>query len=60
MKKLVFISAVSGVGKSTACEYINKNNLLVDYAILDIDDLENINNYNKELNLYMGIKEYEM
>ena len=22
MKKLIFISAVSGVGKSTACEYI--------------------------------------
>ncbi len=47
MKKLVFISAVSGVGKSTACEYIKKNNLLEDYVVFDIDDLENINNYNE-------------
>lgn len=46
MKKLIFISAVSGVGKSTACDYIKNNNLLEDYAIYDIDDLENINNYN--------------
>lgn len=47
MKKLVFISAVSGVGKSTTCEYIKNNNLLEDYAIFDIDDLENINDYNE-------------
>ena len=55
MKKLVFISAVSGVGKSTACEYINKNNLLVDYAIFDIDDLENINNYTVSIEKYRTI-----
>ena len=47
MKKLLFLSAVSGVGKSTTCEYIRNNNLLEDYAIFDIDDLENINNYNE-------------
>lgn len=47
LKKLIFISAVSGVGKSTACEYITNNNLLEDYAIFDIDDLENINEYNE-------------
>lgn len=47
MKKLIFISAVSGVGKSTACEYIKNNNLLEDYAIFDIDKLENINEYNE-------------
>ena len=47
MKQLIFISAVSGVGKSTTCEYINNNNLLEDYAIFDIDDLENINKYNE-------------
>lgn len=47
LKKLIFISAVSGVGKSTACEYIKNNNLLNDYAIFDIDDLENINEYNE-------------
>lgn len=45
---LIFISAVSGVGKSTACEYIKNNNLLEDYSIFDIDDLENINEYNSE------------
>ena len=47
LRKLIFISAVSGVGKSTACEYIKKSNLLNDYAIFDIDDLENINEYNE-------------
>ena len=47
MKKLVFISAVSGVGKSSTCEYIKNNNLLKDYAIFDIDELENINEYNE-------------
>ena len=47
LKKLIFISAASGVGKSTACEYITNNNLLQDYAIFDIDDLENINEYNE-------------
>ena len=47
MKKLIFISAVCGVGKSTNCEYIRNNNLLEDYAIFDIDDLENINDYNE-------------
>jgi len=44
--KLVFLSAVCGVGKSTACDYIKNNNLLDEYAIFDIDDLENINDYN--------------
>ena len=47
LRKLIFISAVSGVGKSTACEYIKKSNLLNGYAIFDIDDLENINEYNE-------------
>lgn len=47
MKKIVFISAVSGVGKSTTCNYIKDNNLLVDCDIYDIDDLVNINNYDK-------------
>ncbi len=46
MKKLIFISAVSGVGKSATCQYIKDNNLLSDFAIYDIDDLENINDYN--------------
>ena len=47
MKVLIFISAVCGVGKSTNCEYIRNNNLMEDYAIFDMDDLENINNYNE-------------
>lgn len=46
MKKIIFLSAVSGVGKSTTCEYINDNHLLEDYIIFDIDELENINEYN--------------
>ena len=46
MKKIIFISAVSGVGKSTTCNYIKDNDLLVDYDIYDIDDLANINDYN--------------
>ena len=47
MIKLVFISGVSGVGKSTICEYIKQNNLLKNYKIFDIDDLENINDYDE-------------
>lgn len=47
MKKIIFISAVCGVGKSTTCDYIRNNNLLEGYDIFDIDDLENINNYNE-------------
>lgn len=48
LKKLIFISAVSGVGKSTTCDYIKDNKLLDNYAIFDIDDLENINEYNND------------
>jgi len=47
MKKLIFISAVSGVGKSTTCKYIKDNKLINNYEIYDIDDLENIHNYNE-------------
>ena len=51
--KIIFISAVSGVGKTTTCEYIDKNNLLDDYIIFDIDDLENINDYSEtDYNLF--------
>lgn len=45
MRKIIFVSAVSGCGKSVTCQYIKDNNLLEDYVIYDIDDLENINNY---------------
>ncbi len=44
--KLIFMSAVSGVGKSVTCDYIKNNNMLEDYVIFDIDELENINEYN--------------
>ena len=44
--KLIFLSAVSGVGKSVTCDYIKNNNMLEDYVIFDIDELENINEYN--------------
>lgn len=43
--RLIFISAVSGVGKTTTCDYIKKNHLLEDYVVFDIDDLENVNDY---------------
>lgn len=42
---LIFISAVSGVGKTTICKYMIDNNLLEGHAIFDIDELENINEY---------------
>ena len=45
---LIFISAVSGVGKTTTLDYIKDNNLLDNYVIFDIDDLENINNYSSD------------
>lgn len=48
LKKLFFISAVSGVGKSTTCNYIKDNRLLENYVIFDIDELENINEYNND------------
>ena len=48
MKTIVFISGVSGVGKTSICEYIKNNNALKEYTVFDIDDLENINDYNKE------------
>ena len=48
LKKLIFISAVSGVGKSTTCNYIKDNGLLENYVIFDIDELENINEYNND------------
>jgi len=53
MKKLIFISAVSGVGKTTTIDYIKNNNLLDDYDIFDIDNLVNIHDYNSdEYNLF--------
>lgn len=48
MKKVFFLSAVSGVGKTTTCHYIENNNLLKNYSIFDIDELENINEYNSD------------
>ena len=47
-KKIIFISGVCGVGKSAICNYINNNKLLNNYVVFDIDDLDNINNYNKD------------
>ena len=46
--RLVFTSAVSGVGKTTTCDYIKNNNLLENYDVFDIDDLENVNDYNSD------------
>lgn len=43
--RLVFVSGVCGVGKTTVCNYIKNNDLLSNYAIFDIDELENINDY---------------
>ena len=48
MKKIIFISSVSGVGKTTTCDYITTNNLLENYVTFDIDDLENVNDYDNE------------
>lgn len=52
MKKIIFISAVCGVGKSTTCDYIRDNNLLENYAIFDVDDLVNVHEYNQTSLLY--------
>lgn len=46
--KIVFISGVCGSGKSSICEHIKENKLLDDYNVFDIDDLENINDYNED------------
>lgn len=45
MKKLIFITAVSGVGKSTVCDYIKNSQKLDYYEVFDIDDLENVHDY---------------
>lgn len=50
MRQIVFISGVSGVGKTTICEYIKDK--LDNYIVFDIDDLENVNNYNNTYNLF--------
>ena len=52
MKKIIFISAVCGVGKSTTCEYIKKYKLLENYDIFDVDDLVNVHEYNQPGLLY--------
>lgn len=52
MKKIIFISAVCGVGKSATCDYIKNNSLLNDYAVFDIDDLVNVHEYNQNNLLY--------
>ena len=44
---IVFVSGVCGSGKSTICEYIRKHKLIKDYSVFDMDELENINNYNE-------------
>ena len=48
MKKIIFISAVCGVGKSTTIEYMNNNKLLNNYDIFDIDDIINYHEYKNE------------
>ena len=52
MKKIIFISAVCGVGKSTICEYIKSNNLLKDYELFDADNLLNIHDYDQNKLFY--------
>ena len=45
---IIFVSGVCGSGKSTICEYIKKHKLIKDYSVFDIDELENITNYNED------------
>ena len=52
MKKIIFISSVCGVGKTSTCDYIKSNNLLDNYAIFDADDLLNIHDYNDNILFY--------
>lgn len=40
MKKIIFISAVCGGGKSTVCDYIKNNNLLEDYEVFNVEFFE--------------------
>ena len=48
MKNIIFISGICGCGKSSICEYIKNNNLFDNYNIYDIDELENVNDYNED------------
>lgn len=45
---IVFVSGVCGCGKSSIYEYIKDNNLLDDYDLFDMDELENINDYSED------------
>lgn len=44
-EKNVMLSGVCEIGKTTISNYIKDNNLLDDYCILDIDDLESVHDY---------------
>lgn len=46
--RIIFISAVSGIGKTTTCEFIKNSNLLDGYNVFDIDDLENVHDYDND------------
>ena len=45
MKKIVFITGVCGVGKTSIYENIKNSDLKHTYNIFDIDMLENVNDY---------------
>ena len=55
MKKIIFLSSVCGVGKSTVCDYLKANNLLDEYVIFDADELLNIHDYNDNIKFYEDI-----
>ena len=52
MKKIIFITGVSGVGKTSIYESIMKSDLSKNYNIFDIDNLLNVNDYKDNYDIF--------
>lgn len=52
MKRIIFVTGVSGVGKSTIYESIKNSDLKHTYSIFDIDMLENVNDYKDNYDMF--------
>ena len=52
MKKIIFVTGVCGVGKTSIYESIKNSEIKDTYSIFDIDELVNINDYKDNYDLF--------